>query len=135
MMREFFFGSFAIVGWMVASAAMLFFAIWILLIVLEVRGLRGAALATLFFCIGTLFGCFALLLHEAPHISKTVVGVIATAVCMPIPWAAFILADLYSADRNSHRSFTARSYNWYKRVTKSEPEEQDPRHPFSAKGV
>lgn len=134
-MRDFFFGPLAITGWMIASLAMIFFAAWLWQIVLEVRGLRGTAMATLFTCLGILFTCFALLLHKDPWISKTIVGVIATAVCAPMPFAAFVLCDLYAADRNNHRSFTARSYQWYRRVTKDDSEENGPRHPATIQRV
>lgn len=130
-MKEFIFGPFGVVGWMFASAVMLFFAAWIWQIVIEAGGLRGTAMATLFTCLSILFACFALLLHDDPRISKFIVGMVATAVCAPMPFSAFILADLYAASRNNHRSFTARSYGFYKRLTSDEREERNPRHPIS----
>lgn len=127
-MRNFFFGPFAISAWMVGSVAMFFFASWLWQIVREVGGLRGTVMATLFTCLGILFACFALLLHDDPRISKLLVGVVASMVCAPMPFAAFVLADLYAADRNNHRSFTAHFYRWYKRITEDD-RENGSRHP------
>lgn len=130
-MTELFFGKLAMTGWVILSVMMLFFASYIWLIVREVGGIRGTAMATLFTSLSVLFACFALLLSADSLIPHWLVGIIATTVCWPMPVCAFVLTDLYAADRNNHRSFTARSFMWYKRVTKDVGEESRPRHPFT----
>lgn len=127
-MRDLFFGVGAIMGWTLAGIVLVFLASWIWLIVREVGGIRGTALATLLSCLAILFFCFALLLSKESRIPHALIGVIATVVCCPMPVAAFVLADLYSADRNNHRSFTTRSYLWYKRNVADAREESSPRH-------
>lgn len=132
MMREIFFGDFAVVLWFLTSAIFVFCACYVWFIVFAVRGLRGTCLAITFTCCAVITSGFGLLLSDQTLISTEILGAAISAVWPPIVICALVLTDLYAADRNNHRSFTARSYEWYKRVTTDEGEERDPRHPVSA---
>lgn len=117
-MHNFFFGTGAIIVWSLMSAAFLFCATWTGLIVLQLGGIRGMALATMFVCCAITTAGFALLVSRQAVISGEIIGVIVTSVWWPMTFSAMVLTDLYAADRNSHRSFTARSYLWYERMVK-----------------
>lgn len=112
-MRDFFFGSGAVVMWCSMSAAFLFFATWTWLLVFQIGGLRGTALATVFTCLAVTTAGFALLLSHQAIVSSVVVGATVTAAWCPLFLASAVLCDLYAADRNGHRSFTTRLYLWY----------------------
>lgn len=129
-MHDLFFGDFAVVMWFIASAVFVFCATYIWFIVFEVGGLRGTCLAIVFSCCAVVTSGFGLLLSDQTLISSAVLGMAISAVWPPIVFCALMLTDLYAADRNNHRSFTARSYEWYKRMVKSR-EDNDPRHPAS----
>lgn len=131
MIAEFLFGPVAVVGWGLASAVFAFCAVYVWQIVHEVGGIRGTALATMCTCLAIICTCFGLILAKQEWIPSFLLGAIVTAVFPPIVFAALVLCDLYASDRNGHRSFTARSFLWYKRVTRDEGEEHDPRHPIS----
>lgn len=88
------------------------------LIVFEVGGIRGTALSTLFLCCAVTTSGFGLLLSHQTTIAAHVIGAVITTSWWPMVLASLVLADLYAADRNSHRSFTARSYLWYERTLK-----------------
>jgi hypothetical protein len=118
MMRELFFGTGAMVIWFVMSAIFLFLATWTWLLVREVGGIRGVALGTLFTCSAITTSGFGLLLSHQTIVSSLVVGAMVTATWWPMLLASIVLCDIYAADRNSHRSFTARSYLWYQRLTR-----------------
>lgn len=133
MIHDIFFGDFAVVMWFIASAIFVFCATYIWFIVFEVGGLRGTCLAITFTCCAIVTSGFGLLLSDQMLVSAEVLGAAISAVWPPMVICALVLCDIYAADRNNHRSFTARSYEWYKRVTKSEPEDSGPHHPFSAK--
>lgn len=131
MMRDFFFGTFAVAGWFIAATILVSCATYLWLIVREVGGLRGAILATMFSCLALVCSCFGLIISDQELIPSIILGAIVTAVFPAIVIGAVILTDLYAADRNSHRSFTARFYFWYKRATHDDGEESGPRHPAS----
>lgn len=131
-MTDIFFGPIAVFGWFVASAVFAFCAAYTWQIVREVGGIRGTALATMCTCLAVICSCFGLILAHLDWLPSFLLGALVTAAFPPIVFAALVLCDLYSSDRNGHRSFTARSYLWYKRVTKDAGEESDPRHPVSA---
>jgi len=130
-MTDLFFGPVAVVGWFLASMVFAFCATYTWRIVQEVGGIRGTALATMCTALAIVCTCFGLILAKQDLIPNFLLGAIVTAAFPPILFAALVLCDLYGADRNGHRSFTARSYLWYKRVTKDEREERNPRHPIS----
>jgi hypothetical protein len=73
-------------------------------------------MATLFTGLGFTTAGFALLLSHNAIVSAYVVGAAVTAMWWPMLLAATVLADLYAADRNGHRSFTTRSYLWFKKL-------------------
>lgn len=129
-MRELFFGQIAVILWFVASALFVFCASYIWIIVAQVGGLRGTCLAIVFTCCAIITSGFGLLLSGQGLISHAVLGAAISAMWPPIVICALMLTDLYAADRNSHRSFTARSYAWYKRITQSPREDADPHHPI-----
>lgn len=123
-MREFFFGQGAVVMWSLSAAIFAILAAYLWLIVLELGGLRGAMMAVLFTgCTITCLG-FAVILSHTALIPGYVAGAIVSSAWPPMVIAAIILCDLYAADRNSHRSFTAKSYIWFKRVTKDDKEDR-----------
>lgn len=128
-MKDFFFGPVAVFGWFLASALFAFCAAYTWQIVREVGGIRGTAIATMFTCLAIICSCFGLILADQDWIPNFFLGAIVTAVFPPIVFAALVLTDLYAADRNGHRSYTARSFNWYQRVTHDDGEEGGPRHP------
>lgn len=134
MIRDFFFGQPAIVLWFIAAAVFVFCASYIWLIVAQVGGLRGACLAITFTCCAVVTSGFGLILSKQTLIPVEVLGAAVSAVWPPIVICALVLTDLYAADRNNHRSFTARSYEWYKRSTRSPREDADPHHPFTLHG-
>ena len=115
-MRDFFFGTGAMVVWFAMSAVFLFLATWTWLLVLQLGGIRGTALAILFTCSAITTSGFGLLLSHQTIVSSLVVGAMVTAFWWPMLLASVVLCDLYAADRNSHRSFTTRSYLWYQRT-------------------
>lgn len=131
MTRDFFFGPLAVTSWFMASAIFVFCACYVWHIVLEVGGVRGTALGITFTCCAVICTCFGLVLSEQEWLSPFVLAAVISAAWPPIVVSALVLCDLYAADRNNHRSFTARSYLWYKRVTSDQREEQDQRHPVS----
>lgn len=130
-MSDVFFGPVAVFGWFVASAIFAFCAVYTWQIVLEVGGVRGTAMATMFTSLAVICTCFGLILADQDWVSGFVLGAIVTAAFPPIVFAALVLVDLYASDRNGHRSYTARSYGWYKRVTHDKGEESNSRHPAS----
>lgn len=130
-MSDVFFGPVAVFGWFLASAIFVFCAAYTWQIVYEVGGIRGTAMATMFTSLAIICSCFGLILADQDWISGFVLGAIITSAFPPIVFASLVLADLYSSDRNGHRSFTARSFAWYKRVTHDDREESGPRHPTS----
>lgn len=123
-MTSFFFGTGGIIAWSMMTAVFAFLATYTWLIVYEVGGIRGTAMATLFTGMAVNTAGFALLLSHSAIVSGVVIGAIVTAAWWPIMLAAIVLADLYAADRNGHRSFTTRSYLWFKRMTKGKDNER-----------
>lgn len=115
-MRDFFFGTGAMVTWFAMSAVFLFLATWTWMLVVQVGGIRGAALAVLFTSCAITTSGFGLLLSHYPLIASWIVGAIITAMWWPMLLASVVLCDLYAADRNNHRSFTTRSYQWYQQM-------------------
>jgi hypothetical protein len=130
-MHDFFFGPLAVTMWFVAAAIFAFCATYVWWIVFEVGGVRGAALAITFTCCAIICCCFGLILSDQEWISTLVLGALVTAAWPPIVICALVLTDIYSADRNNHRSFTARSYLWYKRAIRHEGEERGGHHPIT----
>lgn len=126
-MRDFFFGVGGIIIWSGMTAVFVFLATWTWLLVIQLGGIRGTAMATIFTCAAVTTTGFALLLSHAAIVSSLVVGAVVTAAWWPILLASIVLADLYAADRNGHRSFTTRSYLWFVRVTRGEKEENEKR--------
>src|SRR5688572_8851823 len=118
-MASFFFGTGGIVIWSLMTAVFVFLATWTWLLVFQLGGIRGTAMATLFTCSAITTAGFALLLSHNAIVSSWVVGAVVTAVWWPILFAAIVLADLYAADRNGHRSFTTRFYLWFKALMDS----------------
>ena len=121
-MRDFFFGIGGVISWSLMTMVFAFLATYLWLIVREVGGIRGAAMAILFSCLAITTTGFALLLSHSTIISNLVVGAVVTAAWWPIVLSSIVLADLYAADRNGHRSFTTRSYLWFKRRTQDDKE-------------
>lgn len=115
-MRELFFGTGAMVIWFIMSAIFLFLATWTWLLVFQIGGIRGTALGTLFTCSAITTSGFGLLLSHQTIVSNLVVGAMVTATWWPMLLASVVLCDLYAADRNSHHSFTTRSFLWYQRT-------------------
>lgn len=134
MMRELFFGQVAVMLWFVASSIFIFCAAYVWFIVAHVGGLRGTCLAIVFTCCAIVTSGFGLILSGQQFVSHIILGAAISAVWPPIAICSLVLTDLYAADRNSHRSFTARSYEWYKRSTRSPREDADPRHPIELHG-
>lgn len=118
-MKDFFFGTGGIVVWSVMTAVFAFLATWTWMLVFQLGGIRGTAMATLFTGSAITTAGFALLLSHSAIVSSYIVGAVVTAAWWPIMFAAIVLADLYAADRNGHRSFTTRSYLWFKRLMDS----------------
>lgn len=121
-MRDLFFGQGAIVAWSIMSAIFGFLAAYMWLIVWEVGGIRGTAMAILFTGCAVTTAGFGLILSHNALIPGYVAGAIVSAVWPPMLLASIVLADLYAADRNGHRSFTTRSYLWFKRRTQDDKE-------------
>lgn len=115
-MREFFFGTGAMVIWFIMSAIFLFLATWTWLLVYQVGGIRGTAMATLFTGSAITTSGFGLLLSHQTIVSSLVVGAMVTASWWPMLLASVVLCDIYAADRNGHRSFATRLYLWYMRL-------------------
>lgn len=115
-MRDFFFGTGAAITWFVMSAVFLFLATWTWLLVIQLGGIRGTAMATLFTSSAVTTSGFGLLLSHQTIVSSLVVGAMVTVTWWPMLLASAVLCDLYAADRNGHRSFTTRSYLWYQRI-------------------
>lgn len=113
-MSDVLFGPIAVVAWILASLVFVFCATWIWQIVHEAKGLFGTALATIFTCLAVVCVCFGFILMRQPWVPSWVLGAIVSAVFPPMVFAALILTDLYAASRNSHRSFTSRSYQAYR---------------------
>lgn len=76
-------------------------------------------MAIVFTCCAVICCCFGLILEKPVWVSTLVLGAIVTAAWPPIVICSLVLTDLYASDRNNHRSFTARSYEWYQRVTRN----------------
>lgn len=123
-MREFFFGTGAMVIWFVMSAIFLFLATWTWMLVYQIGGIRGTAMATIFTCSSITTSGFGLLLSDQTLVSSLVVGAMVTAAWWPMLFASIVLCDVFAADRNSHRSFTARAYLWYQRVTRDKSDDE-----------
>lgn len=125
-MRDFLFGTGAMVIWFVMSAIFLFLATWTWLLVRDVGGIRGTALATLFTCSAITTSGFGLLLSHQTIVANWVVGAMVTATWWPMLLASIVLCDIYASDRNNHRSFTTRSYLWYQRMTRDKNVDKQP---------
>jgi hypothetical protein len=115
MIDDFFFGTMAALGWAVTSTIFFFLASYTWLIVYDVGGIRGTAMATVFTGLAIVTGCFGMILSGQTLVPNFVWGALITMAFPPVVLACIVLADLYAADKNSHRSFTARSYLWYER--------------------
>lgn len=115
-MNDFIFGTGGVIAWSGMTMIFMFLATWTWMLVAQLGGIRGTAMAILFTGSAVNTAGFALLLSHNTIISNLVVGAVVTAVWWPILLAAIVLADLYAADRNGHRSFTTRSYQWFKRM-------------------
>lgn len=115
-MQDFFFGSFAAIGWFAAASIFVFCASYVAYIVISTgQGLRGTANTILFSCLAIVCSCFGLILSKQTLIPVFWLGAIVTSAFPPILVAVLVLTDIYASDRNNHRSFTARSYLAYKR--------------------
>ena len=125
-MRDFFFGTGAVVVWSLMSAIFLFLAAWTWMLVFQLGGIRGTALATIFTCCSITTSAFGLLLSHQTIISSLVVGAMVTAAWWPMLLAAFVLCDIYAAERNSHRSITTRLYLWYQRAKEEKGNSKQP---------
>lgn len=115
-MHDFFFGSIGVLAWSCMAAIFVFCATWTWMLVLQIGGIRGTALATMFSGAAITTAGFALLLSHNTLIPGEIVGAVITAVWWPNVLAAIVLCDIYAADRNGHRSFTTRGYLWFKRL-------------------
>jgi hypothetical protein len=104
------------------SAIFAFLAAYLWLIVLEVGGIRGTAMATIFSCLAVVTTGFALLLSHQTIISNLIVGAAVSAVWPPIILASIVLTDLYAADRNGHRALTTKLYMRYQRMKAKDSE-------------
>lgn len=122
-MREFLYGTPAVVLWSILTMFFAFSAAWSMLWVWQVGGIRGTALSTLCSCLAVVTGSFAILLSDAPVVPKEWVAVAVTVVFYPMVLAVLVLVDIYAADQNSHRSAVTRFYMWYTKMTKDDRQE------------
>ncbi|MCC6454177.1 MAG: hypothetical protein IT328_04490 [Caldilineaceae bacterium] len=122
-MRDLLFGQGAVVMWSFAAAVFGALAAHMWLIVWEVGGIRGTSMGILFSGCAITAAGFAAILSHSPMLPGYVMGAIISAVWPPMLLASFILADIYAAERNSHRALITKIYLWFKR--ESEQNRQD----------
>lgn len=113
-MTNWFFGPVAVVSWFFAASVFVFCATYVWQIVLEVGGVRGTSLAIIFTSCAIICCCFGLILSKQDVVPAFLLGAIVTAAWPPIVICSLVLTDIFAADKNAHRSFTTRSYLWYK---------------------
>lgn len=87
----------------------------------QVRGLLGLAMAILLTCVAITAGCIALLHANDPRVETVWILAVNRAAWPGIMISALIMADVWGASRNDHRSLTTRIYTWYKAYS-SRPE-------------
>lgn len=107
-----------------ALFAVFFFAAWYTAAIWrEVGGLRGLAMLILFAGLALICSASAWLHGDYDAlISVDVIVIILRWFWLPVALAALVMADLYAADHNDHRSLTTRSYLWFKRLGKTRGE-------------
>lgn len=105
------------VYWFVIATLLYFGAGYLWLIWWQVGGIRGLALATALTCGGIITSCFGILQSHQAIVDDVWLLAIHRAAWWPLLLSGLILADIYAADHNDHRSVTTKIYLWYKRVT------------------
>lgn len=101
---------------LIAAAIVAFGACYTWWVWSQVRGLREAMIGWLQTSLVAMLVLSAALFSPYSPIpfGRIIVALVAALVSMVFPSA--VLSDLYAADHNDHRSFTTRSFQWYKRT-------------------
>lgn len=105
--------------WFGIATLLYFGAGYLWLVWAQVKGVRGLALATALTCGAIIASCFGILQSQQPLIPDFWLLVVHRAAWWPLTLAGLLLADLYAADHNDHRSLTTKSYLWFKSITRS----------------
>lgn len=82
----------------------------------QVRGVRGAALATALACLFVIASCFAGLHSHQSLIPPPVLAALERAAWWPMLLSLFVVIDIYAADHNSHRAITTILYLRWERL-------------------
>lgn len=106
------------------GAGLFFAAAYIGIVWWQVRGLRGILLMILFFALSVICSGNLWLHTGNARIPTDVIVAIQRSQWVTILFATLMLADLYAAAHNDHRSLTTRSYLWFKRASKEREHEQ-----------
>jgi type II secretory pathway component PulK len=104
-------GNWLAIASLAAAAGTFVFLVW-----WQVRGVRGAALATVYLCIFIIASAFAGLHASQNLIPTALLAAIERAAWWPMIFALFVLADAYAADHNSHRALTTILYLRWERL-------------------
>lgn len=108
--------------WFFIASVMLFGASYLWMVWWQVKGIRGLALSVALTCGAIISSCFGILQAKQAIVPDIYLLVIHRAAWWPLMLSGLLLADIYAADHNDHRSLTTRTYLWFKRVTKSRDE-------------
>lgn len=115
--------------WFAASSLLMFASIWTWMLVRQFGGIRPTALAII---------ATSAAINTAAHGwggcdscgANVVARALITATWAPMVICILVMIDIYAADRNGHRSFTAISYNWYRKLVDRDRAPGDARSPY-----
>lgn len=102
--------------WFLIATLLYFGAGYLWQVWAQVRGVRGMALATGLTCGAIICSCFGILQSHQALVPDAWLLAIHRAAWWPMMMSGLLLADLYAADHNDHRSLTTRIYIAYKRM-------------------
>lgn len=104
--------------WFILASLLYFAGGYIGLVWMQVGGVRGLALVTAFLCGAIICSCFGILQSHQAIVADVWLLSIHRAAWWPMMFSGLLLADLYAADHNDHRSLTTKGYIAFKRFVR-----------------
>jgi uncharacterized membrane protein YjjB (DUF3815 family) len=104
--------------WFILASLLYFGAGYIGMVWSQVGGVRGLALATSLLCGAIICSCFGILQSHQALVPNVWLLAIHRAAWWPLMLSGLLLADMYAADHNDHRTVTTKLYESFKRFTR-----------------
>lgn len=104
--------------WFVLASLLYFAAGYIGLVWVQVGGVRGLAIMTSLACGAIICSCFGILQSHQAIVPDVYLLAIHRTAWWPMMFSGLLLADIYAADHNDHRSLTTKVYIAFKRFVR-----------------